>query len=268
MNKAVLGFICVFFAVASAQTDCIQTFEASLPQLQKMYVDMMAKDWIAFEAEFEKFIPTVKLLLATCANYNISDSPRVQACITDGETIARLVAPVVMNPEDATSLYILMFELPGALSSFYGQCVDPVEIKSDHDYVTVLLEQKARERDIFNCMSSLIAVLPTIKKLAADLIAKADIRIIYNDFYLLNDQLLKVCDTCNIPKESCEIDWPVQLLKATDMDKCMTRLTNIYQIVESIVNANYDMAKIMSGIRALVILLPVTLSDCGIEFKK
>jgi len=258
MNKAVLGLICVFLTVASAQTDCMQALEVSLPNIQKMYTDAIAQDWVAFEADFEKLVPSVKLILATCANYNISADPIVDICIKDVESIAKLVMPVIMNPQDVSALYTLLFKLPGALSTFYGQCLNPAEIKDDMDYVQVLIDQKIIEGNIYNCISSVIAVLPTLKKIAADIITQADIQVIQDDLAQLGDKVYNVCDNCGIPR-------PAQVFKATDVEQCMARVMDLYQVLETIIKANYNIPIIIDGVRKLIVLLPATLTDCGIQ---
>lgn len=258
MNKAVIGLFCVFLAVASAQLECMQAIQASIPEFEKMYSECTANKWVDFETDLEKFIPTARLILTSCAGYNITDTPRVQACITNGEGIARLLAPILVNPEDMTALYKLLFQLPGYLSAFYGQCINPVDIKNDFDYVSVLLEQKAREGDIYNCISSAMAMLPTLKKLTIDIVSQADVQTIQEDLAQIGGQVYTVCDNCGIPR-------PEKLFQVNDVEQCMARVMTLYNVIESILNANGDIPKILQGIKALVMLVPAALNDCGIK---
>lgn len=258
MNKGIIGFLCVLVTVASAQSDCMQALQVSLPQLMKMYNECSEMNWINFETDLEKFIPTAQMLLANCADYNITDSPRVQACISNGEGIARLIAPILMDPEDTTALYKLLFQLPGYLSAFYGQCINPPEIKTDHDYVTALMEDKAREGDIFGCVSSAIALVQDIKKLVSD-ISNVDIMAIIHDLSAINAQYNAVCTACGLSDS-------IKLFETRDVEHCFAHLTTVYQIAESLLSANDDIPKMLQGIKALFMLVPVALSGCGIQF--
>jgi hypothetical protein len=258
MNRVFFGLFCAVLAVASAQGECMKDIELSIPILEKIYFDVAAKNWVALEVDIERLIPIAKIIFADCANYKIPDSPRVQACITNTEIIARLAMPLIVNPEDEEALYNLLLELPGYLTTLYTQCINPHEIKSVDDYVTVLLQEKEMEGNIFNCISNVVALFPNLKKLVGDVKAHSNIEIIEADLTQIMVQLDTVCDACGIPK-------PGHFVKPVDMQQCIADVDNMYGIVVEILKAKFNVSKMIQGIRELAQKLPITLADCGVQ---
>jgi len=101
-------------------------------------------------------------------------------------------------------------------------------------------------------------MFPSFKKLAFDIVTQADIQVIQADLDLIGGQVFTVCDSCGIPK-------PTKMFQVTNVEQCLVRLWNVYEVVESILHANYDISQILQGIKALVTLFPETLTDCGIQ---
>lgn len=247
--------LCLVLAVVSAQDTCSQDMMSALPALEKLYMDYNNNNWAAVEGDLERFIPTIKLILADCANYTIPDTPRVQACIENVKTIARLIVPVLVDPNNQTTLLYFLEQLPLPLTQLYTQCINPQAFEAKPALPKL---NKFSVPDIFKCTSSISRTFPDLKRLVIDIKPEASLVVLKSDISNILRSLKPVYAACGIPEPSVKLGLVNEELCARDAE-------NLASIAKDILNSQGNISKMLASTSVLIQSIPAVLVDCGLK---
>jgi len=221
-----------------------------------MYLDFNKNDIKAVGIGATESIPVIKKIIATCTNFSIPESRRIQACLTNSVNIFRVVTPMVINPETKEAERAFWDELPKCLSTLYTECIEYREIRTQEELTKNLLWQKGIEEGISRCLSKAEIFVSNFPQLVEIIVGKAP-------FEKIRIDLIKILVQFNAFRTACDLPLPEIAPRNMSLKQCLTAVRSLFLTLENLSQPEINPMEFYFGVSAFYKELPSVLYDCG-----
>jgi hypothetical protein len=199
-----------------------------------------------------EFITVMEDIIATCTNFSIPDSRRIQVCLTNSMNLIRVVTPLISYPETTEAKRVFLDELPKSLSTLYTECVEYHPIGS-HEKLT---NQKDIQEKISRCFSRAESFSSSFPQLAEIIGGNAP-------FEKIRTDLTKILVQFNSFRSACDLPLPEIYPSNKSLKQCLSGVRSLFLAMKDLGSSEIGLMQLSFVAIAFYQELPSVISDCG-----